>query len=222
MPHTLALGRGYAGNVGDNRLAHIRLDIGSRLFFRGTTDFTNHYDGLSSRILLKHLQDIDKVRARDRITTDTYTSRLAVACIGSLLHSFIRERTGTRYDAYFSRKVNMTRHNTDLAFARGDHAGAVGTYQTHAQLVTAHLGFKHIQRGDAFSNTHNQLDAAVRRFEDRILTEGCRHVDNRSIRASGGHRIGYRIEYRQTQVLLSAFPRGHTANHLCAVLDSLL
>ena len=42
-------------------------------FFSATADLTDHYDRFGLRIFFEHFENVDKVRARDRVTADTNT-----------------------------------------------------------------------------------------------------------------------------------------------------
>src|SRR5690606_41275081 len=63
--------------------------------------------------------------------------------------------------------------------------------------------------------------ATVCRFQDRILTERCRYIDNRGFCACRFYRFFNSIEYWQAEVRLTTFARRNTANHLGAVSNSL-
>ena len=69
VTHTLAFRRGHTRDVTDNRLGHVFFDVSSRFFFRATTDLTDHHDRFGLWIFLEQLQDVDEVRAWDRVTT---------------------------------------------------------------------------------------------------------------------------------------------------------
>src|SRR5690554_8084271 len=99
VAHTLARRCSNTGNVGNHRLGYVLLDERSRFFLGSTTDFTDHDDGFGFRIFLQQLQNINEVGARNRITTDTDTGRLAKTVVSRLLDGFISQGAGTGYDA---------------------------------------------------------------------------------------------------------------------------
>src|SRR5690606_28387560 len=101
------------------------------------------------------------------------------------------------------------------------HAWAVRSDQTHAQLVTLDLHVQHVEGRNAFGDTDDQLDTSECRFQDRILTEGSRHIDDRGIGARGFNRFAHGVENRQAQVGLTALAGGHATNHLGAVGNGL-
>src|SRR5690554_936995 len=222
VAHTLARRCGNTGNVGNHRLGDVSLDVGCGFLFSGTADFADHDDRFSLRILFEHLEDVDEAGARDRITTDTHTGGLAKTVVSSLFDRFISQGTGARHDTHFARQMDMARLNTDLAFTGSDHARAVRTHQAHAQLVTLELDVEHIECRNAFSNAHDQLDAGIGRFKDRVFAERGRYVDNTGLGAGLLDRLLDCVEHRQPQMRLSAFARRHATHHLSAVGDRLL
>ena len=147
---------------------------------------------------------------------------MAEARIGRLLDRLVGQRAGTGNDAYLARLVDVAGLNADLAFARGDYTWAVRTDQTHTELVALDLDFQHIQRRDALGDAYDQLDAAKRGFEDRVLAERCRYVNNRGVGASGFHGFLDRIEHRQTKMHGAALAGRHPTDHARAIGDGLL
>src|SRR2546429_8176829 len=69
----------------------------------------------------------------------------------------------------------------------------------------------------AFGDAHRQLQAGIGGFQNRIRGACRRHVDHAGRGAGCAHRIAHRVEYRQSQVLLSAAARSHAAHELRAV-----
>ncbi len=198
------------------------LDVGSRFFFSRTTDLADHDDRFGLRVFLEQLQDIDEVRARDRVTADTNAGGLTETGVSGLLHSFVSQGAGTRHDAYLAWQVNVTWHDADLALARSDDAWAVRTDQDHTQLVALDLGFQHVDGRDAFGDANDQLDAAERCFKDGVLAERSRNVDNAGSSASGFYGFFNSVEHWQVQVRGAALAWCHAANHLGAVGNGLL
>jgi hypothetical protein len=172
----------HTSDVGNNWLGHVCLDVGSRFFFSRTADLTDHHDRFGLRVFLEQLQDVDEVRAWDRVTADAYAGRLTETGVSGLLHSFVGQGAGTGNDAYFAWQVNVTWHDADFAFARGDHAWAVRADQGNTQLVALNFSVQHVQGRNAFGDANDQLDAAERRFQDGVFAERSRNVDN----AGGG------------------------------------
>ncbi|MNV18513.1 hypothetical protein D3C71_1093410 [compost metagenome] len=222
MAHALARRSSHTSDVGNNRLGHVCLDVGSRFFFSRTADLTDHHDRFGLRVFLEQLQDVDEVGARDRVTADADAGRLAEAGVGGLLHSFVGQGAGTRNDTDLAWQVNVTWHDADLAFAWGDHAWAVRADQDYAQLVALNFSVQHVQGRNAFGDAHDQLDAAESSFQDRIFAERSRNVDHAGGSASGSYCVFNGVEHWQTQVLGAAFAWSYTTNHLGAVLDGLL
>ena len=143
------------------------------------------------------------------------------------MHRFIGQRTGARDDADLALLVNDAGHNADLAFARGDDAGAVGADQLcsvgtqRSFHIERSFNVKHIQYRNAFCNTDNDFNAGIRSFQDRIGCERCRHINHRGLRTGLPNCVTHGVEYRQTQVRLPALSRRHAADHAGAIGNRL-
>ena len=91
--------------------------------------------------------------------------------------------------------------------------GGAGEHRLHAH---------HVVDRNALGDAHDQLDAGIGRFEDRVGGERRRHVDHAGRGAGLAHRVVHGIEHRQAQVLLAAAPGRHAADQLGAVGERLL
>ena len=60
MAHALLFWRHPAGDEGEHRLGHVRLDVGRRLFLFGAADFADEHDRLGLRVLLEQPEQIHK------------------------------------------------------------------------------------------------------------------------------------------------------------------
>src|SRR3569623_2599787 len=129
VAHALTGRRGDAGDVGDHGLAHAGLDVIGCVFLGRAADFTDHDDALGLAVLLEHYEAVDEVGALDRIAADADAGALAEAGLRGLVHGFVGERAGARHDADAALLVDGARHDAVLAFARRDHAQAVGADQ---------------------------------------------------------------------------------------------
>ncbi|CNU96413.1 Uncharacterised protein [Salmonella enterica subsp. enterica serovar Bovismorbificans] len=139
MAHTFAFRRGNTRDIANHRLGHVIFNVSRRFFFRATADLADHHDRFGLRIFLEQLQDIDEVRARNRVAANTYTGGLAETVVGGLLNRFIGQRAGTGNDTHFTRLMNVTRHDANFAFARGDNAWAVRADHAYARFVQLHF-----------------------------------------------------------------------------------
>src|SRR5690606_8753986 len=72
-----------------------------------------------------------------------------------------------------------------------------------------------------FGDAHDQLDACVGGFQDGILAERSRNVDNGSIGAGCFNGFGHGVEHRQAQVSGTALAGSNATDHLGAVGDGL-
>ncbi len=80
---------------------------------------------------------------------------------------------------------------------------------------------QHVQHRNALGDADDDLDAGIRRLEDRIGREGGRHVDHAGIGAGLAHRVVHGVEHRPVEVLLAALARRDAADQLGAVGDGL-
>ena len=112
VAHTFAFRRSHTSDVTHNWLGDVLFDVRSRFFFSATADLTDHDDRFGLRIFFEHFENIDKVRARDRVAADTNTGRLTETVIRGLFNRFIGQRTGTGNDTHFTWFVNVTRLDT--------------------------------------------------------------------------------------------------------------
>ena len=89
----------------------------------------DHDDLLGFVVVLEQLQAVDEVHALDRVAADADAGRLTEAGTGGLEHRLVGQGAGAADDAGGATLVDVTRHDADLALARGDDAGAVGADQ---------------------------------------------------------------------------------------------
>src|SRR5574343_240595 len=222
VAHAFAFRSGNTSDVTYHRLSHVLLGKFGRFFFGGTTDFTDHHDGVGIRIVLEQFQGVDVAGTRDRVAADTDASGLAQTQGGGLCHGFVGQGAGTGHDTDAARIVDVPRHDADLALTRGDDTRAVRADQADAGFVHGFFHVQHVQGGHAFGDAHDQLHAAVDGFQDGVFGESCRYVDNRSVSLGFAYGVFHGVEYRQAQVLAATFARGDTANHLGAHFQRLL
>ena len=117
--------------------------------------------------------------------------------------------------------VWMARHDADLAFARGDDAGAVGADQPAVAVIQCALHPHHVEHRNALGDADDERHAGIDGLEDGIRCERRRHIDHRGVCAGFGHRVGDRVEHRQAEVRLPALARRDTADDVGAVIDGL-
>src|SRR5699024_9109739 len=77
VAHGLALGRGEAGDVADDRLGHVVLDEGCGALFGVAADLADHDDGFGVRVGLEGFESIDVRGADDRVSADADGGREA-------------------------------------------------------------------------------------------------------------------------------------------------
>lgn len=95
----------------------VGLEEFGRIFLGATANLTNHDDTLGLRVLEEDAQAVDEVGARERVTTNANDERLTKTSLGSLVHGFVGQGTGTRDDTDTATLVDESRHDTNLALA---------------------------------------------------------------------------------------------------------
>ena len=171
VTHAFARRRGDARDVGDHGLGDVLVDEIRGGFFVRAADLADHDDAFGLRIAFEELEHVDEVHAAHRIAADADAGALAETLVGGLEHGFVRERARARHDADAALLVDEARHDADLAFARRDDARAVGPDEARAGAGERGLHVHHVVDRDAFGDADHELDAGVRRFEDRVGRE---------------------------------------------------
>ena len=93
---------------------------------------------------------------------------LAEAHRGRLRHRLIGERARARDDADRAAAMDVARHDADLALARRDDAGAVGTDEARLRARQRALHLDHVEHRDALGDADDERDLGVDRFQDRV------------------------------------------------------
>ena len=113
-------------------------------------------------------------------------------------------------------------HDPDLAFARRQHARAIGPDQPRLRARQRPLHPHHVEHRNALGDRDDQRHLGVDRLEDRIGGEGRRHVDHAGVGAGRRDRLGDRVEDGQADMGRAAFAGRHPADHLRPVGERLL
>src|SRR5262249_59978193 len=130
MSHSTARRSGLARDESDYRLLHAPFHKLSGGLFGGAADLADHNDGIRPRIGFEEFEQFDEDRTYNRISSDADACRLAYAELGQLIDRFICESSAARDDSRAPFFVNVSRHNSYLAFARRDYARTVRPYKT--------------------------------------------------------------------------------------------
>ena len=81
---------------------------------------------------------------------------------------FVGQRTATRHDADFTGLMDVSWHDSDLAFAWGDDPWAVWSDQHGLAPFDGSIDVDHVQNGHTFGDRADDFDARIDGFEDRI------------------------------------------------------
>ncbi len=188
MAHAAAGGSGETSNEADDRLAVganvVSLEVSSTLLLGRATDLTDHDDTLGLGVLHELAENVDEVSAVERITTDADASALAKTNGGGLVHGLISEGTRAGDDTNAAGLVDVGGHDTDLAFAGLDDAGAVRSDEAGLVLANeAVLHKDHVGLGDTFSDADNEGNLSINGLHDSSGGAGRGHVDDSGVGA---------------------------------------
>src|SRR5688572_22994151 len=218
VPHALPFGRGLPGDEPDHRLRHLAADEGRGFLLGRAADLADHDDGVRAGVGLEEPERVDESRADDGIAADADAGRLPDAEPGELVHGLVRERAAARHDADASGRVDVGRHDADLAFAGRDDAGTVGSDEPRGGFVEHALDAHHVEDRDAFGDADDERDARVDGFENAVAGAGRRHVDDRRVGSRLPHGLGDRVEDRDALEIGAGAARRDAGHHLRAVL----
>src|SRR6185369_327594 len=193
----------------------------SSLLFGSSTNLADHHNGIGLWIFLKQSQRIDKVCSNYRVSADPDRGRLTEPKVSKLMNSFVSESSTSRHDAYAAFSVNMTRHDSDLAFAGRDDSGTIRTNQSSFSIAEIGKRAHHIQRRDSFGDAHCERKLSVGGFHYRVGGKRRWNVDYTRVGASLSDCISEGIENGDAVVFGAAFSRRHAGNNLSAVCDHL-
>jgi len=190
VAHTAAWGRGLASDEADNGQVAVvvRTKPLSGFLLGLTTDLTNHDDTFGFGIIDELSEHINEVSTVERVTANTDNRRLAKSLGSRLVNSLVGQSTRAGHDTDFTLRVDVTRHDTDLAFARLDDTGTVRANQARLVLrLHDRFDLDHIESGNTLSDADNEIHLCLNSFEDSISGEGRRNINDGSL--STGSRL---------------------------------
>mmetsp|Transcript_641 Transcript_641/g.1521 ORF Transcript_641/g.1521 Transcript_641/m.1521 type:complete len:273 (-) Transcript_641:133-951(-) len=224
MTHTTSRGSSGSSDKTNNRLVRITVllqPFGS--FFLGTaTNFTNHDNSLCLRIISKSLQAINKIGTIERISTNSYARGLSEASHGCLVNSLVRQGSTSRYHTNLSGLVNVSGHDSNLAFTRLDDSGAVWTDQSGRRLLSKGVfDSSHILLRNTFSDCNHQWDLGFDRIHDCLSAKRGGDVNDRRIWFDGLFCFHDRIKDGEAEVFLPALFGGYSTHHIRSIFYCL-
>src|SRR5699024_10263306 len=123
MPHRLALGGGEPGDVPDDRLGDVLLDVVRGAFLGVPTDLADHHDDVGLGVRLELADRVDVGGADDRVPADA--DRRGEPEIAQLVHHLVGERARLRYQADAPGPGDVRGDDPDVGLAGADDSGAV-------------------------------------------------------------------------------------------------
>lgn len=177
------------GNEADNRLASsvVALQKVRRVFFRRPSNLTNHDNTVCFLVLQEHLETIDEVGTRERVTANANDERLTESSLSSLVDGFVGQSSGARDNANAAALVDETWHDANLALAlyttsegtlatsvrmatyRSNNARAIGAHKPRLALRLENIrNANHVMLWDTLGDTHNQRYLSRYSFLDSL------------------------------------------------------
>ena len=117
MAHALPFGGRAATDEADDRLGHMRLDVGCALFFIAAADLADHDNDFRIRVCFEEGQHVDEGRAYHRIAADPNAAGLSHAFACQFVGDLISQCTGAGDKADRTGLEDAAGNNADLAFA---------------------------------------------------------------------------------------------------------
>ena len=217
MPHGLAGRRREAGDVGDDRLRHLRLDEGGGLLLLVATDLAHHDHLLGLRVGLEQREHLEERRADDRIAADPDDRRVPEPELRELVPDLVGQRPRARHEPYRPLAEDLGRNDPDVGLPRGQRSGAVRPDQAHVAALDERVETEHLVRGNTLGDADDRPDPRVDRLVHRVGGERRRHEDHRGVRAGLGHRRGHGVEDRDPLDVLAALARRDACDDVRAV-----
>mmetsp|Transcript_104385 Transcript_104385/g.271746 ORF Transcript_104385/g.271746 Transcript_104385/m.271746 type:complete len:264 (-) Transcript_104385:457-1248(-) len=158
VAHASARRRSEAGDEGDHRLVGLVVGLQplGRILLGASANLTDHDDAFCRRVVNEALEAIDEIGAIEGVAANADASGLSEAGLGGLVDRLVCESAGPADDTNLARHVDVARHDSHLALARLDDAGAIRADE--AALALAHQGvldLHHVLLGDALGDAND-------------------------------------------------------------------
>ena len=118
--------------------------------------------------------------------------------------------------------MNVSRHDSNFAFAWRNYSRAVRPDQTRAAGLQELPRADHIQDRNAFGDADNQFNLSIRGFHDRVGGKRWRNENHGSVRAGFVHRFLNSVEDRKPFVRGTALAGSDPAHDLRPILRARL
>src|SRR6266540_2817438 len=214
VAHRLAGRGGEAGDVGDDRLRHLRLDEGGGLLLVVAADLTDEDHELGLVVRLEAGEHVGEGRADDRVAADPDDRRVAEPALGQLVPDLVGERARAGDGADRPLAEDLGRDDPDVRLPGRERAGAVRPDHRDPARPDVVVDPQHLVGRQAFGDADDRADPRVDGFVDRVRREAGGDEDHRRVRAGLGDSVGDRVEDGDAVDVLAAFAGGHAGDHL--------
>ena len=104
------------------------------LLFSFTSYFSDHDDSLGLWVVDELREHVNEVCSIEWIAADANNGRLTKVKLSGLVDCLVSQSTRSGHDTYFTFLMDVTRHDSDLAFSWLDDARAIWTDQARLRL----------------------------------------------------------------------------------------
>src|SRR3954447_4605172 len=218
VTHGLAGRSREAGDVGQHRLRDELGDVLGGLLLGVAADLAAHHDQLGLAVLLEELDDVDEVRAGDRVAADADDRAVAEAPLRQLVTDLVGQRAGARYQTDVALGEEVRGDDAHVGLARRQDAGAVRADEPRGvRALQVRVDPEHVVHRDPLGDRDHQLDPGVGGLEDRVRGERRRHEDHRAVRARLRNAVVEGVEDGHALDVLTALTRCHPTDEIGAV-----
>ncbi len=168
--------------------------------------------------VLEEGEDVDEVRADDRVAADADDRRVPHPGLLELVADLVGERAGLRDDADLACVEELRGDDPDVRLAGREHARAVGADQPGAGVLGLPVDAQHVEHRDSLGDRDDRLDPGVDGLLDRRRGEAGRDEDHRRVGPALGTGLGDRVEDRHAVDVLAALAGRDAGDEVGAVV----
>src|SRR5215204_2815350 len=159
VAHRLAGRRREAGDVGDDGLRHLGVDVLGCLLLLGAADLADDDHDLGLVVRLELGEHVDEARSDDGVTADADDGRAAEPELCELVADLVRERPGPADEADPALAEDLGRDDADVRLPRRQRAGAVRPEHRDALRADVVVDPQHLVGREPLSDADHGLDA---------------------------------------------------------------
>jgi hypothetical protein len=195
----------------------------SSLLFGLSTDFSNHNYTLSLWVSDEAAQDIDEVSSVEWISSNSDDGGLSKVVSTSLVDGLVGQSSGSGDNSNFTLLMDVTWHDTNLAFTWLNNSWAVWPNKSSLALrVQNRFNLNHVEGWDSFCDADDEIDLSFYGFENGLSSEWGWDVDDGSLGSSGSLSLDNRSENWESEMLGSSLSLVDSSNNVGSVFEGCL